>query len=225
MQTTPAGNAVYAAFHFETHSQAFRYASPCFPTNEGQAVIGSDEVVLQRCSTPLRILPAGGKTYRIVARSASGCDAVVDDALRNPGVEIVPAFGGLLNGLSVLENILLPAIYHGRIPALDTAGRVYRVFASCEVDQAQADSLCARSVYNLSALERRLVALVRSVLLQPALLLFERLFEGLTAQDMERAARFSAHYRSVVRDGTVIYCDLAGIASPHVAPDVQVEAA
>ena len=188
-------------------------------------MIGSDEVVLQCCGVPLRILTSGGKTYRIVARSASDCDAVIDDALRSPCVEIVPAFGGLLNGLSVLENILLPAIYHGRIPAVDIASGVYRVFASCEVDQVQADSLCARSVANLSALERRLVALVRSVLMQPTLLLFERLFEGLTAPDMERAARFGAHYRSVVRDGTVVYCDLAGIACPNVAPDVQVEAA
>jgi hypothetical protein len=61
--------------------------------------------------------------------------------------------------------------------------------------------------------------------MQPALLLFERLFEGLTAQDMERAASFGAHYRSVVPDGTLIYCDLAGIACPNVAPDLQVEAA
>ena len=188
-------------------------------------MIGSDEVVLQCSGAPLRIPTACGKTYRIVARSASDCDAVVDDALRSPCVEVVPAFGGLLNGLSVLENILLPAIYHHRIPELDIAGRVYRVFASCEVDQAQVDSLCARSVENLTALERRLVALVRSVLMQPALLLFERLFEGLTAQDMERAASFGAHYRSVVRDGTLIYCDLAGIACPNVAPDLQVEAA
>ena len=187
-------------------------------------VIASDEVVLQCSGAPLRIPAACGKTYRIVARSASECDAVVDDALRSPSLEVVPAFGGLLNGLSVLENILLPAIYHRRIPALDIAGRVYRMFASCDVDQAQADSLCARRVENLGAFERRLVALVRSVLMQPALLLFERLFESLTAQDMERAARFGAHYRSVVRDGTLVYCDLAGITCPNVAPDVQVEA-
>ena len=187
--------------------------------------MGSDEVVLQCCGEPLRIPTACGKTYRIVARSTSDCDGVVDDALRSPGVEIVPAFGGLLNGLSVLENILLPAIYHQRIPALDIAGRVYRVFASCDMDQAQADSLCARSVENLSGFERRLVAVVRSVLMQPALLLFERLFEGLTAQDMERAGRFGAHYRSVVPDGTLVYCDLAGITCPDVASDVQVEAA
>ena len=207
-----------------TGRQAFRYALPRGVTQEGRALIGSDEVVLQCCGEPVRIPTACGKTYRIVAHSASDCEAVVDDALRSPGVEIVPAFGGLLNGLSVLENILLPAIYHRRIPELDIAGRVYRVFASCGMDQSQADSLCARSVEHLTALEQRLVALVRSVLMQPALLLFERLFEGLTAQDMERAARFGAHYRSVVPDGTLIYCDLAGIACPDVAPDVQVEA-
>ena len=194
-------------------------------SQEGRAVIGSDEVVLQCCGEPLRISTACGKTYRIVARSGAGCDGVVDGPRRRPGGENVPAVGGLLNDLSVLENILLPALYHRRIPALDIAGRVYRVFASCEVDQAQADSLCARRVENLGALERRMVALVRSALMQPAVLLLERLFEGLTAQDMERAAGFGAHYRSVVPGGTVLYCDLAGIACPDVAPDVQVEAA
>ena len=80
-------------------------------------MIGSDEVVLQCCGERLRIPAASGKTYRVVARSASDCEAVVGDALRSASVEIVPAFGGLRNGLSVLENILLPAIYHPMVPA------------------------------------------------------------------------------------------------------------
>lgn len=185
---------------------------------------GSETVVLQCGGTQLHVAPASGKTYRIVARKASVCGTLVAEALRNPGAEVVPAFGGLLNGPSVLENILLPALYHRRIPAQDVAERAYRAFASCGIERVQADALCARSVQDLGKFDRRLVALVRSLLMRPALLLLERLFEGLTAQDKERAARFGGYYRGVVPDGALIYCDLAGISCPDVAADEQVEA-
>lgn len=187
-------------------------------------VSGSSTLVLQCGGTLLHVAPACGKTYRIVAGKASVCSSLVNEALRCPAAEVVPAFGGLLDRYSVLENILLPALYHRRIPAQDVAQRAYRAFASCGLERAQADSLCARSVQDLGKFDRRLVALVRSLLMQPALLLLERLFEGLTAQAKERAARFGGYYRSVVPGGALIYCDLAGISCPDVAADEQVEA-
>lgn len=181
-------------------------------------------LVLQCGGTPLHVAPACGKTYRIVAGKVSVCGTLVNEALRSPAVEVVPAFGGLLERNSVLENILLPALYHRRIPAQDVAERAYRAFACCGIERLQADALCARSVQDLGKYDRRLVALVRSLLMRPALLLLERLFEGLTAQDKQRAARFGGYYRGVVPDGTLIYCDLAGISCPDVAADEQVEA-
>ena len=180
--------------------------------------------VLQCGGAPLHVAPASGRTYRIVARKASVCGALVDEALRSPAAEVVPAFGGLLNGSSVLENILRPAVYHRRIPTEDVAERAYRAFAACGIERAQVDDLCGYSVQDLGSLDRRLVALVRSLLLLPALLVLERLFEGLTARDAERAACFGSYYRRVVPSGTLIYCDLAGISCPDVGADEQVEA-
>lgn len=184
-------------------------------------VTGSGVLVLQCGATQLRVPPACGKTFRIVAGDAAACGAVVAQVQRNPAAEIVPAFGGLLNGLSVLENALLPVLYHGRVPTKGMAERAYGAFAACGLDRAQADSLCARDVQEIGAFDRRLVALVRSLLMRPALLLLERLFEGLTAQDKERAARFGGYYRGVVPGGTLIYCDLAGISCPDVGADEQ----
>jgi ABC-type transporter Mla maintaining outer membrane lipid asymmetry ATPase subunit MlaF len=187
-------------------------------------VPGSDALLLNCGGTPLQIAAASGKTYRVVARNASVCGRLVNEALRAPVAELVPRSGGLLNGLTVLENILLPALYHGRIPEDGVAERVYREFEACGIANSQADALCERHVPDLGAFDRRLVALVRGLLMRPAVLLFERLFEGLTASDAERAARFGASYRRVVEHGTVVFIDIAGIACPDVAADVQAEA-
>ncbi len=187
-------------------------------------VTGASTLVLQCGGTQLRVPPACGKTFRIVASDAAACGGLVAQALRNPAAEVVPAFGGLLSGLSVLENILLPALYHGRMPTQGVADRAYGAFAACGMERAQADGLCAREVQELGPFDRRLAALVRSLLMRPALLLLERLFEGLTAQDKERAARFGGYYRGVVPGGTLVYCDLAGISCPDVGADEQAQA-
>jgi ABC-type branched-subunit amino acid transport system ATPase component len=102
---------------------------------------------------------------------------------------------------------------------------VYREFEICGVTRTQAEALCARGVPDLGAFDRRLVALVRSLLMRPAILLLERVFEGIPARDIERAARFGAQYRQAVPGGTVVFFDLAGMSCPDVAPDVQAEAA
>jgi ABC-type transporter Mla maintaining outer membrane lipid asymmetry ATPase subunit MlaF len=187
-------------------------------------VTGPDTILLQCGGTPLSIAAASGKTYRIVARDAAACNRLVNEALRGPLAELVPRMGGLLAGLTVTENILLPAVYHRRVADRDVAELVYRGFEACGLERAQADALCARPVPELGAFDRRLVALVRSLLMRPAVLLLERLFDGLTARDAERAARFGAHFRRAVPGGTLVFFELAGMPCPDVAADVQAEA-
>jgi ABC-type transporter Mla maintaining outer membrane lipid asymmetry ATPase subunit MlaF len=183
------------------------------------------EAIVLHCSgAPLRIAPASGRTYRVVARNAAACNRLVNDALRGPLAELVPRMGGLLAGLSVLENVVLPAVYHRRVADRDVAEHVYRGFEICGLERAQADALSSRPVPALGAFDRRLVALVRSLLMRPAVLLLERLFEGLTAGDADRAARFGEHYRRAVPGGTLVFFDLAGMACPDVGADVQAEA-
>jgi ABC-type transporter Mla maintaining outer membrane lipid asymmetry ATPase subunit MlaF len=187
-------------------------------------VTGAESILLQCGRGPLSIAPGAGKTYRVVARNAAACGRLVRDALRSPHSELVPRMGGLLSGLSVLENILLPAIYHRRVPERGVADLVYREFDDCGLARPAAEALCAREVTELGAFDRRLVALVRSLLLRPAVLLLERVFEGLAEGDAARAARFGTHYRRAVPAGSLVYFDLAGMACPDVGADVRAEA-
>jgi ABC-type transporter Mla maintaining outer membrane lipid asymmetry ATPase subunit MlaF len=188
--------------------------------------VTADPIVLD-CgagTAPLRIAPGSGATYRVSASGAAACNRLVREALRHPQAELVPRSGGLLVNLSVLENVLLPAVYHRRVAGRDLAALVYREFEACGLERAQADALCEREVPALNAFERRLVALVRSLLMRPALLLMERIFEGLTARDMERVARFGAYYRHAVAGGTLLLIDLAGMPCPDVDADFRAEA-
>jgi len=173
---------------------------------------------------PLRIAAESGRTWHILAVNAAACTRLVHEALRSSAVERVPGSGGLLSATSVLENIVLPAVYHGRIAGPRLAAAVYEVFAACAMDREQADALCERPVSDLDSFEQRLICLLRALLMQPGVLLCERIFEGLSPSDMERVAQFSAYYRRVVAKGSVVFLDITGMARPGTVADVRVEA-
>src|SRR5262245_22370061 len=160
--------------------------------------------------SPLRIAAASGGTWHVVAGNAATFTRLAHEAMLCPAVERVPGFGGLLSATSVLENIVLPAVYHGRIGGEDLAASVYDAFEACAMDREQADALCERSVSDLDGYEQRLVCLLRALLMRPAALLCERIFEGLPPGDVERVAQFPAYYRRVVAKGTVVFLEIAG---------------
>lgn len=173
---------------------------------------------------PLRIAAESGRTYHIVADREAVCARLAHEAMRSPGIERVSGSGGLLSGITVLENIVLPAVYHGRVASERLAASVYQVCEACGLDREQTDALCERSLSDLDGYERRLVCLLRALLMHPGALLCERIFEGLPRRDMERVTQFPDCYRRVVANGTLVFLDLAGMPRPEVAADVRVEA-
>lgn len=194
------------------------------PTGAGDSSIPETIVLECGAAAPLRIVPANGQTWCITACNEAACARLVREALRCPAAEVLPRTGGLLSNVSVLENAVLPALYHRRLPVRELADLVYGAFEACDLDRAQADRLCERSVIDLDILAARTVALVRSLLMRPTVLLLERIFEGLTADDMTRVARFGEHYRRVVAGGTLVYFNLAGMPCPEIQADHHGEA-
>lgn len=186
-------------------------------------VTDSVEVAWREGEPPLRIEPASGLTYRVIAHDATACRRIAHNFLEYPAAELVPHAGGLLANLSVLENVLLPVVYHRGVNGAELEALVYAGFQACGVDREGADALCARSAFELDRFERRLVAVVRSLLMRPSLLVLERLFEGLAEDEMERAALFSSCYRRVVDNGTLVYLDVAGMPGPVLIVDVRAE--
>ena len=187
---------------------------------------GPDTIVLRDGDgkSLLCIAPGIGAIYRVVARDPAVCSRLIEEVLRSPQAELLPRSGGLLSNLSVLENVVLPAVYHRRFARTQLAELVYRDFDDCGMTRAEAEELCGRAVSDLTLFERRLVALVRALIMRPALLVMERAFEGLASQDMQRVALFPEYYHRSVPGGCVIMFDLAGIMCPELATEAEVEA-
>lgn len=94
-------------------------------------------------------------------------------------VGVVPESGGLIGNLKVWENILLPRAYHGAFDNTETEARVlgfFREFGYADGDTAR---LMGRLPDTLRAQEKRLVALVRAMLTDADILIYDYLFAGL----------------------------------------------
>src|SRR3982751_3410554 len=85
--------------------------------SETDTVADPDTIVLRDgMGAPLlRVVPASGATYRVVVRDAASCERLIAELLNSPQAQLLPRSGGLVLNLSVLENVVLPAVYHGRI--------------------------------------------------------------------------------------------------------------
>ena len=177
-----------------------------------------------RSGPAVRIAASSNLTYRIATADTRACTRLVQHFLACPAVELVPRSGGLLSNVSVLENVVLSVVYHRKVRGSKLTELLYDGFQACGIDRPAADVLCERPTYDLDALERRLVAVVRSLLMRPAILVMERIFEDLSEPEMERAALFGSCYRRVVADGTLVYLDVAGMPGPVLAADIRVEA-
>lgn len=96
-------------------------------------------------------------------------------------VGIVPEQGGLISNLKVWENILLPAGYHQGLDAATADRRVVSLWREIDPEAADLRLLMGQLPSALSLAERRRVALVRALLPEPELLVYDFLSSGVEA--------------------------------------------
>lgn len=154
-------------------------------------------------------LEAGG-SYRILTRSSMDKNALLEAILgeRRPeegkvfllGEEVcrldqesrlallkrvclIPMRGGIVSNLKVWENILLPSWYHlGRGPG-EVEPTVVRIFETLGLEGEALERHMARPAGTLSVFEMRIVCLVRALLMEPEVMLYDTLLEGLSRED------------------------------------------
>ena len=110
----------------------------------------------------------------------------------------------LITNLNAWENISLPAAYHGeptRARVVEITQQVLPAF----VDEPLA--LLARLPEQLSALQRRIVAFVRLLVVGPELAVMDSVGEGLSRDECACVARFETEYRARHPSGTLLYVD------------------
>lgn len=91
----------------------------------------------------------------------------------------VPENGGLISNLPVCENILLPAAYHRGSTAGLCESMVVDTLHSIGMSDEEALQLMVQLPDNLTLFEKRLVALLRLLVQEPLLCIYQSLFDDL----------------------------------------------
>lgn len=96
-------------------------------------------------------------------------------------IGMVPERGGLISNLKTWENILLPAWHHRRLDAAAAEPRVVALWREADPGAGDLRELMGRLPDRLTTFERRLAALIRALLPEPDLLVYDFLTFGLDA--------------------------------------------
>lgn len=94
-------------------------------------------------------------------------------------VGTVPEDGGLISNLPVCENVLLPAAYHHGSTASQCESAVVATLHSIGMSDEDAMRLMVQLPDNLTLFKKRLVALLRLLVQEPLLCIYQSLFDDL----------------------------------------------
>lgn len=132
----------------------------------------------------------------------------------------VPEQGGLISNLKAWENLLLPAAYHQGLDAVAAEARVVALWREVDPDRTDLREVMGRLPDRLTAFERRMVALIRALLPQPDLLVYDFLSSGLDAGSAARLYALTQRFHGEKPGRASVYLCADDAASAKLSADV-----
>ncbi len=129
-------------------------------------------------------------------------------------IGVVPSDGGMISNLKAWENLLLPAWYHRGLTAQEAERPVAEIFEQLELHEAGLKQRMGELPDRLSLYERRVVALVRAMLMEPDILIYDFTFAGLERDAAQQLMKLTGEYHG----------RKAGRVSLYLCPDDAVSA-
>jgi len=120
-------------------------------------------------------------------------------------VAVVAEDGALLQWLDAWKNVTLPVYFEAQDAAWLTHRRARGILAALG---SSVDVFKGRTVGQLSLIDARLAGFVKSMLVEPELLVLDCLFEGLGYEEQRRAAAFIELFRNRYPLRRILYLGL-----------------
>ncbi len=124
-------------------------------------------------------------------------------------IGVVPANGGMISNLKAWENLLLPIWYHRNVTAPEAEREVVRLFRQLDLDDAGLRKRMGQLPDQLTLYEKRAVALVRTMLMEPDILIYDFVFTGLDREATRRFMKLTEEYHD----------KKSGRVSMHLCPE------
>lgn len=136
-----------------------------------------------------------GRTYQVIASARGQRAGVIRGLQAMADTAVVRPDGGLISNLRVWENLALPLQYHD-LPGSETIeSRAIDVFLGAGIAADEATRITGLLPDELTRYERCLASFVRAMLIEPEILVFNAVFDGLTLDETSRVARFHTLFR------------------------------
>ncbi len=131
-----------------------------------------------------------GSSCQLIAASPERKQQVLESLLGQVKGCVVGADGGLISNLPVGENIALPAQFHGVGSDANRASRLTELTRHFGEDGATLRTLDHAHPAQLSPLQRRLAGFMRAMLMEPELMVFDSLLEGISRANAAKLREF-----------------------------------
>ena len=158
-----------------------------------------------------------GFTYRAVVRSASQQRRLVASFAESELAAVVPPEGGFVGNLKVWENLVLPAASPGEPNLEELDARAGSIFRRLRGYKRSGADLCAQHPVGLSHIELRCAAFVRAMLVEPEIMVYDSLFEGMRSLEVEQVVEFDRVFHLYFPFRTSIWVDLELPTLPEIA--------
>lgn len=125
--------------------------------------------------------------------------------------------GGLISNLKVWENVALPACYHRGKRCDEIEDRVTELFQrlGVEVTREYLGSLPGP----LPMSQKSLIGVVRAMLMEPDLVIYDSIFEGLNPEAADRLAALTTSFHAEAQGRTSVYISAHERSLSRVAAD------
>lgn len=147
-----------------------------------------------------------GNRYSVVMHFEEDKNRFLELFLRPPETAIISPDGGLLNNIRIDENLLLPVSYHGLLTE-STEQHIVELFGLCGMNEMETQSLLIKLPSQLSSYQKRLVGFVRSVLVNPRVMVYDSIWGGVSRAEVEQIQRFEGFFRQYSPVHTAVYLD------------------
>jgi len=147
-----------------------------------------------------------GNQYSVVVHSEEDKSRFLELFLRPPETAIISPDGGLLNNIRIDENLLLPFSYHGLFTE-SIEKYIIEIFELCGLNERETHDLLVKLPSQLSTYEKRLIGFVRSVLMNPRVIVYDSVWGGVSKAEIEQIQRFDGLFRRYSPFYTAVYLD------------------
>lgn len=163
---------------------------------------------------PHRIALDAGGCHQLVMAQGEEAKTLIRTLAQLPGALVLPGDGGLLGQLSVRDNFALGLRYQGRKHPANEA-LVDDAFERCGYGVEALAKLAAQLPIHLKRVECWLAGFIRALALEPALLVIDNAFVGLTSRDeADKVMRWSGLFHHYYPQQPLLFVDLDSHAVP-----------